>query len=178
MGSRSRPYARTARVGRVIDEASRADELLGRARELRALDALLDAPSGGAAIVHGPAGIGRSAVLAAVREHAATRGRTVLTTAGVKSEASLPYAALERLLRPLLDRAPALAGPQREALLSAVGVAGAAVTDRFLIGLATLNLLADCGPAVALVDDAHWLDAATADVLAFVARRIEAEPVV
>ena len=81
-------------------------------------------------------------------------------------------------MRPLLDRAPALAGPQREALLSAVGLAGAAVTDRFLIGLATLNLLADCGPVVALVDDVHWLDAATADVLAFVARRIEAEPIV
>src|SRR3954470_24534514 len=78
--------ARPARLesGRVTDQPSRAAELLGRTRELRALDSLLDAAGGGAASVHGPAGIGKSAMLAALRERAAARGRVVLATAGVQ----------------------------------------------------------------------------------------------
>src|SRR5437868_2249266 len=127
-------------------------ELLGREPELRALLTLADAP-GGVAVVHGPAGIGKSALLAAVGEHARARGLPVLHTAGVESEAALPYAALERLLHGWLDRAGELARPQRDALLSALGLGEVAVPDRFLVGLATLNLLAAAGPAVVLADD-------------------------
>ena len=84
--------------------------LLGRERELRALLALVDGP-GGVAVVHGPAGIGKSALLAAVRAQAQRRGLPVHAAAGVAPEAALPYAALERLLHGLLDRAGALRPP-------------------------------------------------------------------
>jgi DNA-binding CsgD family transcriptional regulator len=133
---------------------------------------------GGLAVVHGPAGIGKSAVLTALREHARSNGKQVLETAGVHSEATLPFAALERLLRGHLDRAGVLPDPQREALLAGLGLAAASVPDRFLIGLATLNLLANAGtPVVVLADDVQWLDPASAEVLVFVARRIEAEAI-
>jgi DNA-binding CsgD family transcriptional regulator len=166
----------------VGDHAGSAVELLGRDPELRALHALVDDPDrGGVAVVHGAPGIGKTAVLAAVAAHARSRGCRVLATAGVASEALLPYAALERLLRGLLDGADALPAPQRAALLGGLGLADAAVPDVFLIGLATLNLLAgaaDGGRLVALVDDAQWLDEASAEVLAFAGRRLAAEPVV
>jgi DNA-binding NarL/FixJ family response regulator len=163
------------------DSSAVRTSLVGRDAELRSLLALIEHPDrGGVAIVHGPAGIGKSSLLAAAREHALGRRFTAPATAGVQSEASLPYAALERLLRGLLDRVDALPSPQRAALLSGLGMADGRVTDRFLIGLATLNLLADAASEtrlVAFVDDAQWLDPATADVLAFVARRVQAEPI-
>ena len=150
--------------------------MIGREREQAALARFVDAHDGpgGVVVLQGPAGIGKSSLLVAVRDHVAGR---VLTTSGVQSEVALPFAALERLLRPLLPQVQRLPGPQREALLSGLGLADTAVPDHFLIGLAALNLLTGDGRVVALVDDAQWLDAASADVLAFVARRIEFEPV-
>jgi DNA-binding CsgD family transcriptional regulator len=152
-------------------------ELLSREHELETLLALARDPRrGGVARVHGPAGIGKSALLAAVRD----RSPSVLVTAGVQSEAALPFAALERLLHGLLDRVDSLPAPQREALFAALGLAGATVSDPFLVGLATLNLLSGAAAdvrLVVLVDDAQWLDEASAEVLAFVARRLEAEPI-
>src|SRR3954451_3912300 len=150
--------------------------MIGRDRELGALIRAVD--EGAIVVVQGPAGIGKSALLGAARAHAVAGGAVVLTTAGVQTEAALPFAALERLLHPLLARVARLPAPQRDAMLSGLGLADASVPDHFLIALATLNLLADAGGRViAFVDDAQWLDAASADVLAFVARRIELEPV-
>ncbi len=167
---------------RVPGDPHISSDLIGRDAELRSLRALVDdADSGRLAVVHGPPGIGKSALLAAAGDHARAQRFTVLSTAGIASEAPLPFAALDRLLRGLLDRVDALPQPQRNALMSGLGLAGAVVTDVFLVGLATLNLLSDAasgGPVVVLIDDAQWLDSATADVLGFVARRIEAEPIV
>ena len=100
---------------------------------------------GGSRSSTAPAGIGKSALLAAVRGSAARGGR-VLATAGVQSEAALPFAALERLL-PACCRPGRLPAPQRDALLAGLGIADATVPDHFLIGLATLNLLADAPTA-------------------------------
>jgi DNA-binding CsgD family transcriptional regulator/tetratricopeptide (TPR) repeat protein len=155
--------------------------LLGRDRELNVLRALVDdTDRGGVGIVHGPAGIGKSALLMAASAHARSRGFEVLSTFGVQSEASFPFAALERLLHGLFDRVKALPEPQRDALLSGFGLAGSTVPDRFLVGLAALNLLSEAASRkrlVVLVDDAQWLDPASGDVVGFVARRIAAEPI-
>ena len=112
-------------------------------------------------------------------------GMAVLRTAGAPSEAQMAFAGLQRLLRPYLVRLDDLPGPQRDALSLAFGLrvqpAPATPPDIFLIALATLDLLADAAassPLVLLVEDVQWLDSATTDVLAFVARRIEVEPVV
>ncbi len=174
----SPPAATSFRKG----SANPGSRVIGREREQAALFRFVDADDGrgGVVVVHGAAGIGKSALLASVRDYALSRRCTVLTTAGVQTEAALPFAALERLLHGLAPRASRLPEPQRDALLAGLGLADATVTDHFLIGLATLNLLTDAaegGRVIALVDDAQWLDAASADVLAFVARRIEFEPV-
>lgn len=105
----------------------------------------------------------------------------VLRTAGVESESPLPYAALHRLLRPVtdLDRLPA---PQARALRVAFGLEDGPTVEPFLVGVASLSVLTDAAepdvPVVCLVDDAHWLDAASADALLFAARRLSADPVV
>ncbi len=93
----------------------------------------------------------------------------------------LPFAALHQLCAPLLDRLEGLPGPQREALATTFGSGAGPVPDRFLVGLAVLGLLSDAAqerPLLCLVDDAQWLDRASAQALAFVARRMLAEPVV
>jgi DNA-binding CsgD family transcriptional regulator len=157
--------------------------LVGRFEELRTVAELLDAgrDHGAAILMHGEAGIGKTALLAAATAAAHARGYQVLSASGLESEANLPYAGLHQLLRPLLDRASRLAGPQRSALLGAFGMAEVSSAEPFLIGLATLNLLADAAtgaPLLLLVDDAHWLDEPTREVLAFVARRLESDPIV
>jgi hypothetical protein len=99
---------------------------------------------------------------------------------GVQSEMELAFAGLHQLCAPLLDRLGDLPGPQREALRTAFGVSAGPAPDRFLVGLAILGLLAEAAaerPVVGLVDDAQWLDRASAQVLAFVARRLGAESV-
>ena len=172
-----------ARVRQVEDDPRvSADALVGREEELRAIDALLGgAPErGGALLVRGEPGIGKSTLLAQARRRGGAAGLRVLTAAGVQSESDLPFAGLHQLLRPVLDHLGALAGPQRNALQSAFGLGERPAPDRFLIALAALDLLseaADAEPLLAIVEDAHWLDRASADVLAFVARRLESDPI-
>ena len=157
--------------------------VVGRDTEIDALDRLIgDVRNRGAAVlVRGEAGIGKSALLRLAREAAAERGLRVLSATGVESEMTLPFAGLHQLVRPLFGRLPALPAPQRRALTAAFGMVDDAAPELFLIGLAALNLLSDSAadqPLVLVVDDAHWLDGPSADVLGFVARRLESEPVV
>jgi predicted ATPase len=131
-------------------------------------------------IVRGEAGIGKSALLTVGSQQARERGWLVLTAAGVQSETRLPFAGLHQLLQPLLDRIDDLPPPQRTAIGAAFGLTGDGVADVFLVGLATLRLLgdaADAQPLLLVVDDLQWVDRATCDVLAFVARRLESDPI-
>jgi DNA-binding CsgD family transcriptional regulator len=155
------------------------ETLYGRDVEVRRLDAFVRGVrrQGGALVLRGEAGIGKSRLLLEGRRIAADEGIPVLTTAGVEAESRVPFAGLHKLLRPVLARAQALPGPQRDAISGAFGLVGAATPDLFLVALAALNLLADAA-AMLIVEDAHWLDSASADVLGFVARRLDADPVV
>jgi predicted ATPase len=131
-----------------------------------------------ALVVRGDAGVGKSALLDNAA-HSATYAR-VMRAVGVESEMELAYAALHQLCVPLLDRLPQLPEPQSEALETVFGIRAAAPPDRFLVGLAVLSLLAKASeerPLLCIVDDAQWLDRASAQVLGFVARRLLAESV-
>jgi len=157
--------------------------VLGRDRDLAELYALVDGidDRGGALVVRGEAGIGKSTLLAAARERALDRGVTVVSTAGALSEAQLAFAGLHQLLFPLLGRLGLLPDPQRQALETAFRIADGDAPDLFLIGLATLGLVAERSsetPLLFVVDDAQWLDRPSSEVLAFVARRIESDPAV
>jgi DNA-binding NarL/FixJ family response regulator len=160
-----------------------SERLIGRDRELGTVTALVAAANqaGGALLIHGDAGIGKSALLDHAVETARAAGLSVLRTTGVRTEAHLPFAGLHVLLRPIIGGLTALPGPQRMALGAAFGLVEGGASDPFLVGLATLTLIADAAadrPILVVVDDAHWLDRASADVLAFVARRLESDPVV
>ncbi|MFI6297959.1 ATP-binding protein [Nonomuraea sp. NPDC050790] len=152
--------------------------LQGRKEELAAIERLLTAAregGSGALVLRGEPGVGKSALL----EHA---GRTaggfeILRGSAVESESELPFAALHQILLPLLDRLDALPEPQAAAVRTAFGQAGGGVADRFMIGLATLTLLAEHAPLLCLLDDAQWLDRASAEALLFAARRLHAEGV-
>ena len=162
---------------------SRVAEPLGREDELAELYDLIDAIDrrGGALVVRGEAGIGKSALLAAAEARALHRGVTVVSTAGALSEARLAFAGLHQLLLPLLGGLDLLPDPQRRALEAAFGIAEGDAPDLFLIGLATLGLVAERAaetPLLFVVEDAHWLDRPSAEVLQFVARRIESDPAV
>ena len=105
---------------------------------------------------------------------------TVLTTTGVQSEAHLPFAGLHQLLRPVRDRAAELPAVQRAALDAAFGLTNDAAPEHFRIAMATLDLVAEVAteaPLLLLIEDVHWLDRPTANVLAFVARRLESDPI-
>ncbi|HEX7255667.1 MAG TPA: AAA family ATPase [Gaiellaceae bacterium] len=163
--------------------ATSAIGLVGREQQLRALDELVDGVGdrGGALLLRGEPGIGKSALLEHAAERARALGLLVLTTTGVQSEAHLPFAGLHQLLRPLLGGADELPPPQRAALLAAFGMVEGAAPDVFLIALGALELLSDQAaetPLLLVVEDTHWLDDPTCDVLAFVGRRLEAEPIV
>ncbi|MCP2257756.1 regulatory protein, luxR family [Streptoalloteichus tenebrarius] len=153
--------------------------LVGREREQRELAELVTrAVNGrsGALVLRGAAGIGKSALLADLARQAASRV-DVLRASGVETEVNLPFAALHQLLRPLLGRLDRLPGPQAAALRATFGLESAPA-DRFLVALAVLSLLADAAedrPLLVLVDDAHWLDGASADALLFLARRLDAD---
>ncbi len=159
---------------------SRVAELLGREEELARISELIDGIGrrGGALVVRGEAGIGKSALLAAARERARQQGATVVSTTGALSEATLAFAGLHQLLLPLLDGLDLLPDPQRGALEAAFGIAEGDAPDRFLIGLATLGLVAEraaATPLLLVVDDAHWLDRPSVQVLEFIARRVESD---
>ena len=165
---------------------TRRDEaapILGRAPDQALLTSLLDevAERGRALVVRGEPGIGKSRLLALAADDARDRGMTVLATTGVQSEAHLPFAGLHQLLRPVRAHEGELGDVQRAALDAAFGRTHEPAPERFRIAMAVLDLLstvATDAPVVAIVDDAHWLDRPTADVLAFVARRIESDPIV
>jgi DNA-binding CsgD family transcriptional regulator len=145
------------------------------------LDRLVSAVCGGesrALVVHGEIGVGKTALLDYAAEQA--RGCRVVRAAGVQSEMELAFAGLHQLCGPLLEFSAELPGPQRDALHTAFGISPGSVPDRFLLGLAVLGLLAEAGaerPLICLVDDEQWLDTASAQVLAFAARRLAAESV-
>jgi DNA-binding CsgD family transcriptional regulator len=155
--------------------------LLGRESECAAIDGLLDAARAsrsGVLVLRGEAGIGKTALLQ--RAVAGADGIRVLTGAGVEAESELPFAGLHQLLWPLLDRAGELPDVQTAALRGAFGLSAERVEDRFLVSVAVLSLLtaaADEQPLLCVVDDAHWLDGASAEALVFVARRLQADPI-
>ena len=157
--------------------------ICGRSTEIEILTELLDdvGRRGAALVLHGDPGIGKSRLLSEAARTARERGMTVLTATGVQSEAHLPFAGLHQMLRPVRERAVELAPAQRDALNAAFGVTHEVVPEHYRIAMATLDLVSEvAGDAAVLlvVDDAQWLDPPTADVLAFVARRIESDPVV
>jgi DNA-binding CsgD family transcriptional regulator len=156
-----------------------ADWLLGRRSESAALDELVADVLAGrsrALVLRGDAGVGKSALLDYLVQHSS--GCAVARAAGIESEMELAYAGLQQLCAPFVDHLERLPGPQRDALGTAFGLRDGDPPDRFLVGLAVLSLLSDVAearPLLCLVDDAQWLDAASAQALAFVARRLGAE---
>jgi hypothetical protein len=157
--------------------------LLGRAEEQSLLTSILDGVGerGQALVLRGEPGIGKSRLLSVAARAARERGMTVLTSAGVQCEAHVPFAGLHQLLRPVRERAVDLPPVQRSALDAAFGLTDQAAPEYYRIAMASLDLVSDVAgdaPVLLVVEDAHWLDPPTADVLAFVARRIESDPVV
>src|SRR5882672_9434510 len=159
----------------------RAAGLQGRRGECGLLDGLIEAVRAGesrALVVRGEPGVGKTALLGYLVERAS--GCRVVRAAGVQSEMELAFAGLHQLCAPMLDLLERLPAPQRDALRTAFGISPGSAPDRFFVGLAVLNLLSELAeerPLICLVDDEQWLDSASAQVLAFVARRLEAESV-
>jgi DNA-binding CsgD family transcriptional regulator len=153
--------------------------LLGRQSECETLDTLLaDVISGRSRVIvlRGDAGVGKSALLEYL-SHRVDDWR-IATAVGVESELELAYSGLHQLCGPMLDHLDRLPDPQREALATVFGLSAGPPPDRFLVGLASLTLFAEVAegrPLVCIVDDAHWLDSASAQILGFVARRLFAE---
>jgi DNA-binding CsgD family transcriptional regulator len=154
-------------------------KLLGRRAECEVLDGVLaDALAGRsrAVVLRGEAGAGKSALLGYVSDR--VDGWRVGKAIGVESEMELPYSSLHQLCAAMSDRLDHLPEPQRDALATVFGLSAGPAPDRFLVGLATLTLFADVAeeqPLICIVDDAHWLDDASAQILGFVARRLLAE---
>ena len=161
---------------------SQAPPFRGRSRERHELDRLLDDARGGQAaalVLRGDAGIGKTALMHYCARQAS--GCRVVEITGVESELELPFAALQQLCRPFLDRLPALPEPQANALRVAFGLSAGAAPDRFIVGMGFLGLLAEVAeerPLVCLVDDAQWLDEPTRQMVGFAARRLQAEAIV
>ncbi len=157
------------------------DRLRGRHGECEALDGLVASARRGesrALVLRGEAGVGKSALLSYLEQTAS--GCVIARTAGVESEMELAFAGLHQLCMPFLERLERLPAPQREALGIAFGLHGGEPPAQFLVGLAVLTLLsevADERPLICIVDDAQWLDRTSAPALAFLARRLVAEPI-
>jgi DNA-binding CsgD family transcriptional regulator len=153
--------------------------IYGQRSELAILDGLIAGARAGQSqvlVLRGEAGIGKTALLDYVETKSA--GCRVARAAGVEAEMELPYAGLHQLCGPFLDRLDRLPDPQRIAISIAFGLIGRDAPDRFMVGLAVLDLLADRAeerPLICLVDDAQWLDRVSAQTVAFVARRLVAE---
>src|SRR5690349_21288424 len=156
-----------------VNSATEGD-LLGRQRERDVLERLLEAARGGRGgvlVVHGEPGVGKTALL----EYAVQSGRgfRVARAVGVEGEMELAYAAVQQLCSPSLDFLERLPDPQRNAVGVALGLTAGRAPNPFLVGLAVLGLLseaADERPLLCVVDDAQWLDRASARALAFIAR--------
>jgi DNA-binding CsgD family transcriptional regulator len=158
-----------------------ATELRGRRRECDLLDGLIQAVRAGESrtlVMRGEPGVGKTALLDYVV--VAASGCRVARAAGVQSEMELAFAGLHQLCAPMLDLVERLPVPQRDALRTAFGLTAGPPPDRFLVALAVLGLLSEAAeerPLICVVDDEQWLDRASAQVLAFAARRLEAESV-
>lgn len=157
----------------------RGASLVVRAAELGALQGVLETPGQGRLVV-GDAGMGKTTLLDALVSHAATDGRwSVLRATGSQSEATLRFAGLHQLLRPVLDHLDGLADRQRAALLDAFGMSEElAGANELLVRIGALTLVSNTSadrPTLVVVDDAHWVDGPTLDVLEFLARRLEGE---
>jgi DNA-binding CsgD family transcriptional regulator len=157
-------------------------QLLGRERGREVLGRLLNAArggdGGGILVVHGEPGVGKTALLDWMVEEG--RQLRVLRTVGVEGEMELAFAALQQLCSPILDRSDRLPDPQRDALSVALGLSAGRAPNPFLVGLAALGLLSEASeerPLLCVVDDAQWLDRASARALAFVARRLLVEKI-
>ncbi|WP_207936424.1 helix-turn-helix transcriptional regulator [Actinomadura sp. KC216] len=155
--------------------------LIGRDRERERVGGVLEgARSGrsGSVVIRGEAGIGKTSLIDRIAADA--EDMLLVRGAGVESETELPFSGLHLMLYPYADRFDALPGQQAAALRSAFGLASGQVSDRFLIGAATLTLLSELAadrPVLCLVDDAQWLDPASLDALLFAARRLGADPI-
>jgi DNA-binding CsgD family transcriptional regulator len=155
--------------------------LIGREREREVLGRLLDGVRegrGGVLVVHGEAGVGKTALLDYAVE--AARGFRTARTSGIEAEMELPFAAVQQLCSPFLELMGRLPQPQHDALGVAFGLTTGPAPNPFLVGLAVLGLLAEAAdeqPLMCVVDDAQWLDRASARTFAFVARRLLAEEI-
>ncbi len=157
-------------------------DLIEREQESAVLDALVDRVSegGGAVVVRGEAGIGKSVLLQRVRRRAEAKGARALATIGVESEAELAFAGLHQLLRPVIGALAQLPEKQRQTLEAALGLDVDLEPDPYRVAIAAFRLIcevADSVPLVVIVDDAQWLDRSTLSVIAFIGRRLEAEHV-
>jgi DNA-binding CsgD family transcriptional regulator len=158
-----------------------AEVLHDRGGEREALGRLFEGVRGGQSrvlVVSGDAGVGKTALLESAIESAS--GFRIARAAGVESEMELAFAALQQLCAPMLERLDRLPSPQQDALGVAFGLRAGNAPDRFLVGLAVLSLFSEVAeeqPLVCVVDDAQWLDRASAQALVFVARRLLAESV-
>ncbi len=157
-------------------------ELIEREQESAVLDALLDRlpDGGGALVVRGEPGIGKSVLLQRMRRRAAAQGARPLVTSGVESEAEFAFAGLHQLLRPLIGALTQLPESQRQILAAALGLGLDLKPDPYRVAVAAFQLIcdvADSVPLVLIVDDAQWLDRASLSVIAFIGRRLEAEHV-
>jgi hypothetical protein len=159
----------------------RGTRLRGRDSECETLRGLIDAVRSGTSqvlVLRGEPGVGKTALLEYVTEFAT--GFRCVQVAGVQSDMELAFAGLQQLCAPLLNHLGELPEPQREALNVAFGRGIGATPDRFLVGLAVLSLIAAAAndqPLLCIVDDAQWLDEVSVQTLAFVARRLLAEPI-
>jgi DNA-binding CsgD family transcriptional regulator/tetratricopeptide (TPR) repeat protein len=155
--------------------------LVGRSSEIRILRELASAvhtKRGKALVVRGDAGIGKSALIGQLEQSASELD--ALRVVGVESEMELPFGGLHQLCAPLLDLLSKLPEPQQEALGTVFGLRKGRRPDRLLVGLAALTLLSEAAerkPLLCVVDDGHWLDRASAQALAFVGRRLLADPI-
>ena len=160
---------------------ARQNTLIDRDAERAALGRLLDGARDGESrtlLLRGEPGVGKTALLDDMIGSA--RDFRVLRAVGVDSEMELAFAGLQQLCAPLLDRLPRLPAPQSDALRVAFGLSGGEAPGRFLVGLAALSLLSEAAehrPLLCAIDDAQWLDEVSALTLAFVARRLLAEPI-
>ena len=165
-------------------DATRAEvPLLGRRAEVARVTSLLDGigSGGGALVLRGEPGIGKSRLLRHAVAVAHESGIGVLSTTGVQSEARIGFAGLHQLLRPVRARAERLIPSHRMALDAAFGLGEETSPPPFRIAMATLDLLSDVAaesPLLVVAEDAQWLDPASCDVLTFVARRVESDPIV
>jgi DNA-binding CsgD family transcriptional regulator len=158
-----------------------APMLVGRDAERAAIGTLLQGAResrGGALVLRGEPGIGKTALLDDARDRATDM--LVLFARGIESESDLPFATLHQLLRPTLEGLDDLPAPQAGALRGALGLGASAPDDRFLVAAGCLSLLSELGerqPLLCVIDDANWADSASADALLFVARRLAVEPI-